>query len=106
MDLEERVFYLETKVTYLLDVIKTLTGDKLVYGTKRSWTDEQHKFLREQWNLLHDHNKICEVHNEFWGPQGYVERTPTAIACQLYKIIDHKALSRQVVTIAEKYIKE
>lgn len=118
-EIQQKIFELEQVITALLDQIsvlnnrvETLQGhieektSKLVYGTKRTWDDEQHVFLKLKYASTTDINKICEMHNAEFGPRGYAERSPVAIACQLYKIIDHDSLTSKIMTMAEKYMKK
>lgn len=114
---ENRVFILETTVAHLMDEVSALRAEiktlrevventkPLVYGSKKSWDEVQRSFLVAKYNETNDINKLCEMHNEEFGPKGYVERTPTAIACQLYKLIDKAILPQKIVVLAEKYMK-
>lgn len=118
-EIQDKIFALEQVITALLDQISTLNdrvstlqnhieekSSKLVYGSKRSWDEEQHTFLKMKFVATMDLDKLCEMHNTEFGPRGYAERTPVAIACQLYKIIDHDSLPSKVIKIAEKYMKK
>jgi hypothetical protein len=117
-EITQKIFELEQVIIALLDQISILNNrvetlqahveektTKLVYGTKRTWDDEQHSFLRGKYTATTDLSKLCEMHNTEFGPRGYAERSPTAIACQLYKIINHDSLTTNIMRIAEKYMK-
>lgn len=117
-EISQKIFELEQVITALLDQISILNTrvevlqghieektSKLVYGSRRTWDEEQHTFLKLKYASTTDLNKICEMHNTEFGPRGYAERSPTAIACQLYKIINHDSLTAKIMSLAEKYMK-
>jgi hypothetical protein len=104
-ELIEKVMWLEVKVNHLIDVINTLNQKELIYGNKRNWSEEQHEFLLSKYNETTDLDQLTVAVNTEFGPRGYIERSPTAIACQLYKLVPIDVLPKKIKTIAEKYVK-
>jgi hypothetical protein len=105
---EERIKVLEDKVDSIIQILTVITANlpspKPVYGTKRNWDKDQHRFLIEKYNETSDLDVICAAHNAQFGPRGYIERSQSSIACQLYKVIDKAALTSKIIYIAEKYL--
>lgn len=96
--LSSRVISLQEKID---------ASSPVMYGTKRNWTKDQHKFLLEKYNETTNLDDLVVAVNTEFGPKGFVERSHTAIACQLYKLIEDKSiLSSKILSLAEKYFRE
>jgi hypothetical protein len=109
--LEQRVAELENQVNGLVRLIveqaaKVDAPKPGTYGSSKKWTPEQHESLRKTFAEQEgDLIETTNAHNVAWGPKGFTERSPTAIACQLYKIMEHDELDAKIISLAEKYMK-
>lgn len=104
MTLEDRIAALEQTVAFL--VTKVASGPAASGGTNRKWDQAQRDYLV---TLFIEHGEnidaIVEAHNEKFCKKGYVARTKSAVACQLWNLIDNRMeMGEEAYNLAKKYM--
>jgi len=106
--LEKEVSELKTMIAQLVQAIATRPAAPVQPGTNRKWDAEQRKFLEDLWlEFPEDLEEIVKRQNEEFCPKGFVARSKSAIACQLWNLVDDRTqLSEETYNIAKKYMKK
>lgn len=103
MTLEDRIVALEQTVAFL--VTKIASGPVASGGSNRKWDSTQRDYLVALFSEHHDDlDTIVAKHNEKFCPKGYVARTKSAIACQLWNLVEPKELGEETYELAKKYM--